>query len=295
MLSRKVCNRIRQYGSCTLHDHWFTSIIAGEPYFQDGVLSYYDGRAVTVCGFPLRGEPPIDGAVVRRLAEHWAGDPAVQSISYAGPDSVRLSRLGQFGFRCVASQPAIAIASELFIDCNGGADSIFKKRIYRRSRALEFKSSIRTGGTVSAEHFQLIELFYQKREVTEYLAEIAFTLPVLLRSRRVHLIEARKEGKLGGFIALHKPFLDVAIGLFMACREDMPRVCDFLYGVMLDQCQRLGATSVNVGASPSVGHFNFKKKWGGEPLVPPYYFAQWARGMLARRFHTSWGPRMVRL
>lgn len=295
MLTHKKKEQLRLRGSSTLHDHWFISIFAGEPHLEDGVLSYYDGRLVTLCGFPLRNDPPIGSAVVRRLAEHWVADAGVQSICYVGPNFVNLTGLRKFGLRCVAQQPAFPIASELFIDCNGNPDSVFKKRIYRRSRSLEFKSRIRTAGNVSAEHFQLIELFYRERELTPYLAEISFALPVLLRSRRVHLIEARKEGKLCGFIALHKPFLDIAVGLFMACRQDMPGVCDFLYSAMLEESQRLGATSVNVGPSPSVGHFNFKKKWGAVPVVPPYYYMQWARGSLARRFHTSWGPRMVRL
>lgn len=296
MLSRSICDQIKQCGLSTLHDYWFTSLFAGEPRFQDGVLSYYDGRLVTLCGFPLRGNPPIDGPLVRRLVEKWIGeDPAVQAVCYVGPNRVDLSRLRKFSFRCVSEQPAIPIASELFIDCNGQPDSVLKKRIYRRSRSLSFERRVRSAGSVSAEHFQLIEFFYRKRQVTTYLAEIAFAIPVLLRSRRVHLIEARKDGKLCGFIALHKPFLDISVGLFMACRPDIPGVCDFLYSAMLDESKRLGATSVNVGPSPSLGHFNFKKKWGGEPVVPPYYFVQWARGLLAQRFHTSWGPRMVRL
>jgi len=295
MLTQKQKEALRRQGSCTWHDHWFVSIFAGEPHLKQGVLSYYDGRLVTMCGFPLRGEPAIEASIIRELAAEWASNAEVQSICYVGPQTMRLTRLRRFGFRKVAQQPPIGISSELFLNCNGAPGSVFKKRVYRRSCSLGFKSQVRTGGTVSAEHFKLIEQFYRQREVSTYLAEIAFALPVLLRSRRVSLVEARKNGVLCGFIALHKPFSDVAVGLFMARQEDMPGVCDFLYSAMLDESRELGATSVNVGPSPTVGHYNFKKKWGGEPVIAPYYYVQWARGALAQRTHTSWGPRMIRL
>ncbi len=148
---------------------------------------------------------------------------------------------------------------------------------------------------ISAEHFNLIEMFYAERRLTAYLAESLFVLPAVLRSARVRLIEARRAGRLSGFAAIHKPFCDTAIGLFMMCSGNVSGVSDFLYSVMLEQARALGANWLNVGPSPSLGHFNFKVKWSGEAKVAPYYFVQWARGPLGRRFHTSWGPRILHL
>lgn len=295
MLTRSASNRIKQFGLSTLHDHWFTSLFAGEPHFEDGVLAYFDGRVVCICGFPLQSSQPIARSLILHLAGKWVCERGAESIVFIGPAAKGLNKLKKLGLRVVNEQRPSKIASELSIDCTNGPGSVFHRRIYRRSRALDFIVSIRTGGVASAEHFQLIETFYRSREVTGYLAEIAFALPAVLRSPRVRLVEARKDGRLCGFIAMHKPFANQVVGLFMACRQDMPGVCDFLYGAMLDEARRLGASRINLGPSPSKGHFDFKRKWGGEPLVPPYYFVQWARGVLALRFHTAWGPRLLRL
>jgi hypothetical protein len=295
MLSRAVSNRIKEFGQSTLHDYWFTSLFAGEPHFEDGMMVYFDGRVVCLCGFPLQCAPPIEDAQVIRLAQKWIRDRGAESVIYLGPRAVRLNRLKDLGLRRVAEQKPWVVSAELFIDCSESSTAALHQRVYRRSRALNFSANVTSGGFASAEYFELIEVFYRAREITNYLAEIAFALPVLLRSKRVQLVEARKNGKLSGFIALHKPFSKTAVGLFMAGHPEVPGVCDFLYSAMLDEANRLGATRVNVGPSPSVGHFNFKKKWGGAPAVAPYYFVQWARGVLAQRNHTSWGPRLLRI
>ncbi|MFN2491293.1 MAG: hypothetical protein ABR501_00225 [Pyrinomonadaceae bacterium] len=295
MLTRSEGKLIEQRGMSTLHDYWFNSLFAGEPYFEDGLLAYYDGRIVTLCGFPLRNVPAVDDSVYCRLAQEWVGHRGAESVIFVGPHPISFRALSKEGLRRVVEEKCEKIAAELFIDCTSNSDSVFRRRVYRRSRAMDFQLRVRTGGIVSAEHFRLVEIFYRKRERTGYLAEIAFALPTVLRSRRVQLIEARKDHRLCGFVAMHKPFADTAVGLFLASDHKVIGVCDFLYGAMLEQAKLGGASSLNVGPSPSIGHFNFKLKWGGQSKVPPYYFVQWARGTLARRFHTSWGPRLIRL
>lgn len=295
MLNRDESRRIKREGLSTLHDYWFNSLFAGEPYFEDGLLAYYDGRIVTLCGFPLRGESPVDDSVYHRVACKWVRDRGAEAVIFLGPRPVSFRVLSKEGLRRVAEEPPHRIDGELLIDCASDSGSVFRRRVYRRARAQDFDLTLRKGGIVSAEHFQLVEMFYRERELTAYLAENAFVLPTVLRSRRVQLIEARKNGRLCGFAAMHKPFADTAVGLFMMSNHRVTGVCDFLYGVMLEQAIRLGASSLNVGPSPSLGHFNFKVKWGGKLAIPPHYFVLWARGNLARRCHTSWGPRLIKL
>lgn len=259
------------------------------------MLAYYDGRVVTLCGFPLRNGPRVDDPTYCERAVEWVRNRGAESIIFLGPCRVNFRALSKEGLRRVAEERPQRTSGELFIDCTTNPDSVFSRRVYRRARALDFDLNLRKGGFVSGEHFGLVEMFFRKRELTAYLAEIAFVLPAVLRSRRIQLIEARRNGRLCGFAAMHKPFDDIAVGLFMISDSRIAGVCDFLYGVMLEQANREGASSLNVGPSPSIGHFNFKMKWGARPAVPPYYFVQWSRGRLAQRIHTSWGPRLVRL
>jgi len=295
MLTRKQISLIDEKGISTLHDFRVVSLISGEPYLEDGVLSYYDGRLVMLCGFPLRGEPLIEKTRLRELSKRWITKRSAEGIIYIGPQSLDLRCLRASRLRCVERFKGEYFSTELVIDCNGRSDELFKRRLYRRSRSRGFEATIKTGGILSAEHLRLIETFYGLREITCYLAEMAFALPALLRSRRFSLIEARKDGRLCGFLALHESFKDVRVAFFLYHDHQTPGVSDFLYSEMLSLARRVGIASINIGPSPTLGHYNFKLKWGGTPAVPPYYFTQWMRGPLSLRCHTAWGPRIVRL
>lgn len=295
MLSRKDSEQIRRHGVATLHDHWFNSLFAGEPFFEDGRLAYFDGRAVTLCGFPLRGGPALGAAKLCRAAVRWAVERHAEVVSFVGPRPLDLGVMKSLGYRRVCEDHGAVFSAELLIDCNDGERAGRRRRSYRRARAAGLRAKVRLGGLVTAEHLGLIEQFYRLRDLSPYLANMAFATPALVRARRVHLIEAWHGGELCGFMVLHKAFADIVTALLLFHDHQTTGVSDFLYGEMLADAQRLGATYVNVGPSPTIGHYNFKRKWGGKPLVPPYYSVVWARGHIARRWHISWGPRLVRL
>jgi hypothetical protein len=295
MLTSQQARRINRYGLCTLHDYWYTSLACGEPFWEGDTLAYYDGRIATICGFALRDQPDVSDDVLRRLILRWVVDRRAEGIALLGPRPVDLGWLREYGFRLATEDDRNAKSCELFIESTGRPGTIVDRRIYKRSRKVEFEVKIRSGGIISADHMRLIELFYSLRDLTGYLVEVAFSLPALLRSRRVHLIEAWKKNQLYGFLAYHKPFSDMGVGIFLAHDHKTPGICDFLYGEMLDHARRLGVSGINVGPSPSIGHYNFKRKWGGRPIVPPYYYAQWSRGQLSRRSYKIWGARILRL
>jgi hypothetical protein len=295
MLTRKQISLLDEKGISTLHDFRINSLIAGEPFMQDGVLSYFDGRLVTVCGFPLRGEGVIEQNTLRNLSKYWITKRSAEGIIYIGSQSLDLRCLRASGLRRDERFKGQDFSAELVIKCNGSSEEISKHRFYRRACSRGFESTVKTGGILSAEHLKLIERFYSLREITCYLAEMAFALPAVLRSKRVSLIEARQNGRLCGFLALHECFKDMLVALFLYHDHQTPGVSDFLYGEMLRYARRFGAATVNVGPSPTRGHYNFKLKWGGESAVPPYYLVGWMRGRLRLRSHKSWGPRLVRL
>jgi hypothetical protein len=295
MLTRDQRRKIYLNGISTFHDYWFMSLYAGEPFFEDGALAYYDGRLVRLYGFPLRGEPPIEDSSLRRLVMCWASERGAEAIVYVGPRPLNLNFLGNFGFWRTVIKPRRTISAELIIDCTRDPGNAFETRSFKRSRTMVFETKIQTGGIVLAEHLQLIEKFYRSQEITPYFADVAFAIPALLRSDRVEIIEVRKDGCICGLLALHKPFKDMAVALFMAHDHQTAGISDFLFGEMIDHTRQLGVSSTNVGSSPSRGHYNFKRKWGGTPAVPPYYLVKWARGQLAESFYPTWGPRLVDL
>jgi hypothetical protein len=295
MLTHKQIRTIKQYGIATLHDYWSMSLVFGEPFFEQGVLAYYDGRIVTFCGFPLRGESPIENKLILSLSQQWITERAVEAVVYFGSNHLDFRRLKHYGFRRTDYENATEQSSELFLDCSIAPEAIYNLWFYKRAAKIGFKSRVRAGGIIPANYLKLIETFYQNTEVTGYLANIAFAIHAILRSQTVHLIEAWRENRLCGFATLHKAFSDVAVGLFLAHDYKTPRVSDFLYGETLIYARRLGVAHINIGPSPSLGHYSFKRKWGGQPIIPPTFYTQWTRGNLARRYHTAWGPRIVKL
>src|SRR6266851_1764501 len=142
MLSRVVSNRIKKFGQSTLHDYWFTSLFAGEPHFEDGMVVYFDGRVVSLCGYPLQCAPPIEDAHVIRLAQKWVREGGAESVIYLGPDVVRLNKLKDLGLRRVAEQKPWVVSAELFIDCSGNSTAALHQRVYRRSRSLNFSANV---------------------------------------------------------------------------------------------------------------------------------------------------------
>lgn len=293
MLTPKQVDFIHQNGIATLHDYWGESLFSGEPFFENGILSYYDGRVVTVCGYPLCGESSADDAVVNDLCRGWADERNAEAILYIGPQPQNFSCLRDYGFRCTHNKRGGDISAEVLIDCSGTPNVITDHSFYRRALKMGFESRVKTGDIVPVDYIRLIEIFYKRTAISGYLVKMAFALPALLRSCRVQLIEARLGGRLCGFATLHRAFAHVAVGLFLAHDCQTPGVSDFLYGELLVHAQRLGVKYVNVGQSPRLGHYNFKLKWGGTPAVPPHYYIQWVRGRLSRKQHPVWAARII--
>lgn len=295
MLTRGQIRLIRRSGISTFHDYWLTSLSSGEPFFENDILSYFDGRFVTICACRFRNRPAIPVEALNQVILKWADIREVQGLAVIGAQLPDLHLLSKYGFRKTYEEESGELSAELLIDCSRRADTIFNQRTYRRSSKLGFDAVIRSGGLVSAEYLKLIELFYSVRDITCYLADVAFTLPALLRSNRIIFVEARKNGKLCGFVGLHKAFNNIAVAFFLTHDHQTPNVCDFLYAKMLDQARELGAESINIGSCPTSGHYKFKRKWSGTQGGDEYNYAEWSRGLLARRLYKTWGPRIVRL
>jgi hypothetical protein len=287
MLSDGQRDLIRRRGVATLHDYGIISPLSGEAFLQDGVLAYYDGRMLLVCAQPFRSAEAAPAAAARALIDQFVEQRGVDSILYIGPQPLRLAELRRHGFFDDGVQKRRPRSAELFLPV---ADA---GRVYRRATRNGFVARHRTGGMIDANHLVLAEKFYSGLELSEYLAELAASLPLTMTSPDIAIIEAWEHGRLRGFVTVHEPFESLSVALFIAHDRATPGVCDFLYAQLLDHARAKQSEFVNVGPSPTEGHYRFKRKWRGIPLVPPYYAATWRRRGTRCARHRTWLLRIL--
>jgi hypothetical protein len=216
----------------------------------------------------------------------------VESIEFIGSAPLDLGCLRARGFKRVATVPRMSTAAELGIECGHGAP-VFTSRNFARAQRQPYRAERRSGSFLCAEHYALIERSYEHREMNGYLAATAVAWPAALQLADVSRIEAFRDDRLVGFVALHRAFEGIGLALFMA-HDPSPGVADFLYANLVSNCRELSLRSVNVDSSPSTGHLRFKQKWRGQVTVPPCYVARWSRGAMTRRTYASWGARLLR-
>jgi hypothetical protein len=294
MLTAQEARSIREKGISVLHDHRTFSLSAGEPFLEGNELTYFDGRSVTICGFPLRGVETRSGRQQRERVRYWAGDGKAESIIYIGPAPIEFGFLAKCGLRRVWDHPRSKFEAELVAQCAEDPRNIGVGKPFRSVRASKFAVELGAAGIVSHEYLSLIERFFARQELSPYLVSLSFSINALLRARGVHLVGARRGTELVGFAVLHKPFSDIAVAECLFHDGVTSGVSDFLYAQVLALGYRIGARFVNLGSSPTKGIYRFKQKWGGRPMVAPYYAVCWAKGRLARREFSGWGPRLIR-
>lgn len=293
MLSAAEHDVIHEFGLCTLHDHWAASLVSGEPFLEEEGLSYFDGREVTLCGFPLANAGESVASSQSRRLNRWL-ERGVESVLYIGPQPIDGRILLRAGFQKCWVARRRARSAELVTDCTRQSGMILTTRRFRRAINAPFELRRRCGELPSWQHLALIERFFQKRNLTAVLADQALAVPRMLDSQKVELIEAWSGNVLVGFLTLRPAFSDLSVAYHLFS-NGTAGVADFLLAHAILRAQETGAKGVNLGSSPNAGIYRFKLKWHGVPEVPPYYGAHWARGSLARRHFVSWGTRLLRL
>jgi hypothetical protein len=294
MLSAEDQEQIRERGLATLHDFRIVSPTSGEPFYEGGLLCYYDGRILLVCGQPLRDDPIPTPVFVRETIRRWIAGRQVDSVIYIGPEPIDLRFLRQEGFTRTEVGARRTCSAELFLPVDDAPAGVRLSRVYRRANRNGFRARVRPGNLIQVDHLDLVERFYRRRDLSKYLLETALGLPVALMSQATTIIEAVEEDRIRGFVTVHKPFNDVTVALFLA-HDETTGVSDFLYAQLVEHARAVGASYVNVGPSPSIGHFHFKRKWRGIPLVPPYYDCTWLRWHARGAAQRCWLQRILRM
>jgi hypothetical protein len=295
MLNAAERDCIREHGYCTHHAVRINSIFQGEPFLDDGLLCYFDGRRLFVCGYPLdRSSNGLIGRV-QGVVRRWVKELPVEIVSHCGPESVPFTNVCPRTFRCTVNQAADPIKAELALDCSGEPPNRRLRRWLRSPRraALRTEEQCASGFVPRAATLQLIEEFFACREITPYLLDIAFALPALATMGDVLWFEAYERDTLRGVAICADAFETIDLGLFIATVPGATGASDALYAAIADSARRRAKRYVNWGPSPSSGHHWFKQKWGAVELAAPYYYSEWVRGGLAGREYTSWPSRLL--
>jgi hypothetical protein len=295
MLSLTERDRIRRNGYCSYHNVGLWSLTEGEPFIKDDLLYYFDGRRLFLCGFSLDRSAAGVGERIRSLAKECYRRLPVELLVYCGPEDVSFRRVCPHRQRLIGKNAANVIGAELVVDCATLPDQPRLRRWIRSQGRLGVEVRVRaTGGwDLEANHRRLIEQFYATREITPYLVDIAFLLPALTRLVDVHWLDAFYQGELCGLAVMADAFAETDVGVFMATDPAHLSASDCLYAAVLDFARERGKRYVNLGASPSEGVYRYKQKWGGKPVVPPYWLCEWSSGDLARISFNSWPSRLV--
>ena len=120
MLVKRDLAVIRHGGISITHDYWFNSLIAGEPYLEEDLLTYFDGRVVTIYGFPVSNASAFNAKVCRNLADKWVRQRGAEGVVFVGPRPVGLKVLTKLGFHLVAEEKPNKPSAEMLIDCTNG-------------------------------------------------------------------------------------------------------------------------------------------------------------------------------
>jgi Phosphatidylglycerol lysyltransferase, C-terminal len=271
------------HGIATTYDAELMALTNGEPFLDDGVLSYFDGRIWVVFSDPIRPAREATLAQLRRRA----ADMNTEAILYRGSESLNLRVLREHCFRHVSTERRIPRSAEMLIRC----DEVQRCRIFRRAARAPYEARVTETSMPGAQHLRLIERLYESRGLTDFLIEMSFALQAMLRLRNTLMLEAWSGEKLVAFMLVRRPFRDVAVAPLLARNEAFRGAGDFLHAVAIRECGRMGVTYLNLGASPSSGHLFFKTKWHAKPLVAPMQSSLWTRTGL----FSGYGPRLVKL
>lgn len=293
LLTAAQSRRIWELGTSFHHDARIMSLVHGEPHLELDLLRFYDGRVLTISGYPLTDEAGRLQERVKSLAQASVSHAPVELISVWSAERVNLSCLRSQGFRLAQLCRPRAIGGELMLDCRRAV----RTRAWHRSPGVARRQhlSVKTLDRLelTASHIKLIENFYCGREVTPYLFNSLFSWPGMLAIERIRWIEAYQHNLLCGLAAIHDAFASVSLGLVLIRDPRVQGVADVLMHRVVASMLETGRHLLNLGSSPSEGHWAFKKKWGAQSWTPPYYYLAWARGELGMIEYSSWPARLI--
>ncbi len=139
----------------------------------------------------------------------------------------------------------------------------------------------------------MIDRFFESREPTPFLFNLACQLMTLTTSPCCTWLEAREGDELAGLAAMVDAFDSMCLAVFQTTDAGFPTASDTLHAAMREMTVARGKRYLNLGPSPEEGHYRFKKKWGGFEHHRPYWWQAWGSSELASLQNDSWPARLL--
>ncbi|MCB0320418.1 MAG: hypothetical protein KDD60_05780, partial [Bdellovibrionales bacterium] len=274
MLTEGELEFISKHAYTSEHDHFFYSLLLGEPSLVEGCLCYFDGEHLTIEGSHLLRET-VDDDRIQRIVASKPEFARARSVWYWGPSPI--------GAKALKGRDAVLYSSP----CDTDTDQYIKlsewslsklPKAHNRARRAE-----RNGVTIESsketkiftwEHYELMRKFFSYHSVN--LSDTMFTLAVrpLLFAPHIRLLDAfDAERNLVGFgllSELHPNYYTLLQSFFS---RDTPGAADLFYKYMIEHAKASGVERIHFGHSVrSKGLYEFKRKWGAVHNEDPYYF-----------------------
>lgn len=250
---------------CYTYDHLypFYSLILGEPFFDSGIIYYFDGRLLAVNTYLMsQSSEPISEAftAVHRAIEKLDPD----AINLWGPlaDAPCLPPLEGWT-RSLMATPS-PNHRDVVLDLGTYNPAVVphlrRSLEYQRQRRIDVR---RSEMALSAAHLCLISSFVHTRKLDLFDALFCAYVPIWrIVSPTTTLFEAWQGRSLLGFAILDESFARLPIYLVGFRSASEPAVMDLLTDAMINYCISIGCSKLALGHSYHESLLEYKLKWG---------------------------------
>lgn len=249
IISKKVYN----------YDHNFNyySIALGEPFYEEDIITYYDGKLLCIPFFPLnRNLHDVKNQVKNIINNHNA-----KIIIYWGTKN--LSRMKLNGYKLILTEKFDPYNVDTIIDLNSLYLETRKNlmRELRRAKQNNIVINIRHISMFDREHIKLIKEFLDTHEVDYFNIHLINSLRRILKFKTTKIIEARKDQELIGFSILDTFLSNMPVYLFGFYNKNYYGLSTMIYFKMIEYSQKNGAVVLNLGYTMHKNLYKYKKKW----------------------------------
>ena len=298
MLQHKDYAIIERDLTSSEHDVFYWAGVAGEPFLDSGVLSYFDGTSVYLPTYPFGDQSQADSAVTdfTKTVDAWSHRGEVEFINVFGPFASCLSLPAGFDV-AFAGEPEDWNV-DLLVDLRDVEVLLARPNMKHRMRRAEKAgvcAVLNSDACLSANHIALVRTLCARddwgvSDVAGLLGALA-----LIRSPQTTMFDARRGDELVGFAISHAFFATRPFWIAAAFKPGVAGAADAVMGAMIPHYASRGAVTLGLGFTAGPGHKYFKECWGGKARWPAPSQRIWKRCSSSARFDCSldWGWRLL--
>jgi len=253
------------------HDYFYLPRLLGEPFLNDGILSFFDGSSVHIMGAAIPWHPLNAQQNIASVVERWVRDKRVEFINYFGPIRPNLALTQNFVIEY--SEDSSDHNVELFVDLSV-TRSLKIARRQRQDLARARRRGIEVRNTkivhFSHLHISLLRNSLQRSDYGLSDASYVLNLSSVLNHPSTIVFEAMIGNHLVGIGITYEFFRGRPFFLAAAFDRGTPGCSDAIYGAIIRYYRDVGAKTLSLGYTSSLENMHYKTKWGGAPHVPPW-------------------------